>query len=308
MADPKRLQRTRTVAGISLGVTILVVAIKLVGAALSGAVSVLSEALQSTVDVVIAFSVWKTIGYAAAPPDEDHPYGHGKAEVLLSLIQMQLVLLSSGFILYKAYGRLIEPQPLELGPGLVSIAVACALTVTMSLYVRRQSKKLDSEALRSESVHLRGDALSTGGVLVGLMLVWATGWVALDPIVAAAFTVFAMVSALRHIRRVIHPLMDGALPDRDIETIMRVLRDHPSVLGYHDVRTRKVGTERHVDLHLLLADELSFSEAHRITEQVELELQRALGGAWVNAHYEPYQEEIAHRREVHGDAPIDAQA
>jgi cation diffusion facilitator family transporter len=286
-------------ATISLAATLGVVAVKAYGAYRSGSISVLAETIQSSVDILMSVTALLTIRYAARPPDASHPYGHGKAESLGSALQMLIVLGSGIYILFEAYRRLLEPRPVEWNWGAGAMAAALLADLALTRYLRMQSQRTGSVALESEAVHLRADSLAAGGVLAGMLLVGFTGQPILDPVVAAVFAVVTMGLALSRLREVIHPLMDGALPESEIGTIEIVLKEHEAVRGFHDVRTRRVGVRRWIDLHVLLDDGLSFVQAHELAEEIEKKLSAALGGAAVTIHYEPHRAELAHRAREH---------
>ncbi len=280
-------------------VTTVVVGIKLYGAYRSGSISVLAEGLQSTVDILMSLLAYAAVSYSAKPPDETHAYGHGKAELLSSAVQMIFVLGSAVFILFQAYLRFVSPQPIAWDWGLATMSVALVINLALMGFVRQRAKQTGSPALHSEALHLRSDMIASVGVLVGVGLVAVTGQNRLDPIAAAVFTMVAMVAAVRQLVSVVHPLMDGALPVEEIAKVEEVLDSHAEVRGYHNVRTRMAGNLRHLELHVMLDDHLSFPVAHEIAEQLEAEISDALGGALVSIHYEPYEAEIAHRMREH---------
>jgi ferrous-iron efflux pump FieF len=293
-----RAQRAATVSLVS---TTIVVAVKAVAAFKSGSISVLAEAIQSVVDILMSgLAVW-TIRYSAKPPDEEHPYGHGKAEVLASAFQMLAILGSGIYILYEAYLRLLKPQPIQWDWGAGAMAYTLVANLLVATYLRRIAMKSPSTALKSEALHLRSDSLASGGVLIGMILVGMTGESILDPAVAGAFTLFAMVAAVGQLRNVIHPLMDGSLPAPELKLLEQILNTHDAVRGYHNVRTRQIGERRWIDLHVLLDDGLSFVAAHDMAEHIEDELGKALGGATVSIHYEPHHAEMEHRAKEHQD-------
>ncbi len=304
--DAGRTALAQRAALLSLCSTVVVVTVKLAAAWLSGSVSVLAEGLQSTVDVAMSLVAVLTLGYAALPPDADHPYGHGKAELISSAFQMLAILGSGVFILWKAYERLGAPQEIRWDWGAGAMAYAALANLAVAAYASRVAVRTDSAVLLSESLHLRGDALTSAGVLLGMLAVGLTGWMVLDPIVAAGFTGIAMVVAVVQLRRVLHPLMDGSLPVGELRLLESILSGHPESRGYHNLRTRRVGTARYVDLHLLLDDDLTFVRAHEVAELIEDELRKALGGAIVNTHFEPHDAELKHRAERHGERPSDA--
>lgn len=297
-----RTGRVEQAAKLSLGITICVVAGKLGAGFLTGSVSVLAEALQSSVDVLVAFGVVQAVRLAALPPDEEHNYGHGKAEVLLSAMQMILIMASAGFILSKAYGRLLKPEAIQTDWGLIVMGASAAVNFYLSKRLGKIAREESSAALRGESFHLMGDAYSSAGVFVGLLLVLAFNSPILDPITAIVFTFVVVFLAIRQLREILHQLMDGAVSATERQTIEGVLKSDPRVLGFHAIRTRTVGSVHHVDLHILLDDDLTFIAAHDLAEEVEELISNALGGAFVNAHFEPYFQEMEHRRQVHADA------
>lgn len=300
---PERTRLAKSAALLSLVATSCNVAFKLAAGLISGSVSVLAEGLQSFIDILVAFGVLQTVRLAALPPDEEHPYGHGKAELLMSAVQMVLVLGTAAFIIYQAYRRLLAPQPIQADIGVAAMAFSAIVNTVVSWRLAKVADATGSTVLRSEMLHLRSDTISSLGIFCGLIAVWATGWTQLDPIMAAGLTLFVIYSAIRQLGSLIHPLMDGALPAEEIASIDQALRSHEGVLGYHNLRTRMVGSLRTVDIHVLLDDRLTFVGAHDLAEQVEDELSAALGGAMVNVHYEPYEAEMEHRATVHGDDP-----
>jgi len=286
---------------LSLIATVVVVVIKLVTASISGSISVLAEGLQSSVDVTMAIASLATLSYALKPPDAGHPYGHGKAAFILSAAQMLLILASAAWILWFAYRRILNPAPIHWDWGAAGMAYSTLSNTFVVAYLRKVDRMKGNALVRSEITHLWSDSLATSGVLIGLLLVGLTGWLWLDPIVAIVFTSIAMVIAYQQLRRVIHPLMDGALPIDEVDSLKAILDSHPQVRGFHNLRTRQTGDTRFVDLHLMLDDALPFVEAHEIAEQIESELRDRLGGGVVTVHYEPFEAERAHRARAHAE-------
>lgn len=297
-------QIARRAAILSLASTTVVVAVKLVAAWKSGSISVLAEAIQSIVDILMSALAVATIAYAARPPDAEHPYGHGKAEVLAGAFQMLVILGSGAYILYEAYRRLLVPREILWDWGAGAMVYTLVANGVVAAALVRTARKTGSMALESEALHLRGDSFSSAGVLAGMLLVGLTGQAILDPVFAAVFTLLAMIQAGSHLRAVLHPLMDGALPEAELTRLKNRLEVHEAVRGFHNVRTRRVGNQRWVELHVMLDDNLSFVAAHELAEQIEDELRVELGGATVSIHYEPYEAELAHREREHGEKPL----
>jgi cation diffusion facilitator family transporter len=290
---------------VSIVATILVVAAKLAAAWATGSVSVLGEGLQSLVDVLISATAVAVLTASARPPDLTHPYGHGKVEVLSSAFQMLAVIASSLYILLEAYRRLADPSPIRVDWGLAAMAYAAVSNTAVGACLDHVARRTGSPALASEALHLRADTLGSLGVLVGLLLVWATGEPRVDPAAAVVFVLITVHLAVRRLRELAHPLVDGALPDEDLALLEATLRAHPETRGYHHVRTRMVGAQRHVELHLMLEDSLTFVRAHEIAEEIEQEVGRALAGAVVMIHYEPYEAEQAHQARAHAADPAE---
>lgn len=291
--------RAQRAAAVSLVSTTIVVAVKLVAAWKSHSISVLSEGLQSTVDILMSALAVMTVRYAARPADAGHPYGHGKAEVLSSAFQMVVILGSGAFILWAAYLRLLHPQPILWDWGAAAMGYTVVVNLAISAYLLRVAKGSPSAALESEALHLKSDTLTSLGVLVGMVLVGATGEMILDPVVAAVFTLAAMGAAAKRLPGLLHPLLDGALPKEEVARLETILNEHKEVCGYHNLRTRMVGNLRFVDLHVMLHDQLSFVRAHELAEEIEAELKRALKNATVSIHYEPFEAEVEHRKREH---------
>lgn len=298
--ERERLDRmTERAARVSLSATVLVVAVKLFAAGVSGSVSVLSEALQSLLDVAMSAATLWAVRVTAAPPDEEHPYGHGKAEILLSAFQMVVVVFTAGAIAWQAALRLNDPVKIQVDAGIAAMTFAVVSNLVVIGYLRRVGRATGSYALQGEAEHLRGDTFASLGVLVGLLAVHATGWMQLDPIIALVFTALGAFFAIRQLRRLVHPLMDGSLPPAEVALIKRTLEAHPESRGYHNLRTRQSGQLRVVSLHVMLDDHLTFVQAHDLAEQIESELSSVLGGALVTVHYEPFEAEMAHRAQEH---------
>lgn len=287
---------------LSLTANIFLVIIKIAAGIASGSVSVLAEGIQSSVDVLASALILITVRVAAAPPDSDHPYGHGKAENLASLAQMLLILGTVAYLAAAAWQRWQNPVMPRVDWGIAALVTAIITNVLVSGHLMRVSRETGSQALAAEATHLRSDMLSCVGVLIGLALVGITKQPRLDPIIAGIMTLYIMFTAIGLLRDSVRPLLDESLPPEEEARVREVLDGDPRVLGYHRLRTRRAGSHRLMDLHLLLDDDLSFREAHAITEDVEGEIRRVLPNVDVIVHAEPYHEEQRHQREHHGAA------
>jgi len=276
------------------------VIVKIAAGLVTGSISVLAEGIQSTVDILASMMIYAGLRAAERPPDKSHPYGHGKFENLASAVQMLLILGSTAFILYQAYRRLLNPRMPDVEWGMAAMALAIVVDLTVSSHLQRVARQTESLALEAEAQHLRSDIYASAGVLLGLVAVRLTGWAPLDPIIAGLLTVVIIVTAIRLMGASLRPLLDQSLPAAEVAKIRRTLDADARILGYHRLRTRRAGTQRHVDVHIMLEDSLILSEAHAIGEEMERALQKTLPNLDAVVHVEPYAEEMFHQATQHG--------
>lgn len=277
------------------------VTVKIAAGLWSGSISVLAEGIQSTVDVLASVMIYASLRVAERPPDRGHPYGHGKFENLTSAVQVLLILGGSTFILSQAYRRLLHPQLPAVDWGIGAMGLAVVVDLAVSLHVGRVARQTESLALEAEAQHLRADMYASSGVLLGLIAVRLTGWAPLDPLVAALLTVLVVVTAVRLMGASVRPLLDQSLPAKEEAQIRRTLDADDRIMGYHRLRTRRAGAQRHVDVHVMLKDTLSLARAHAIAEEMEQAIRRALPNVDVVVHAEPYAEELSHQAARHPD-------
>jgi cation diffusion facilitator family transporter len=291
--------KQQAAARLSLLSNIGLVILKVVAGLASGSVSVLAEGIQSTVDVLASAFILLSVRAAAAPPDPAHPYGHGKFENLASLGQALLILGTAGYLLTAAWNRWHDPVMPRVDWGMAALTVSLIVNFFVSRQLLQVSRDTGSQALYAEAEHLRSDMVSCVGVLLGLGAVWATRQPRLDPLIAAVMTVVVAVSVLRLLRDTLRPLLDESLPADEEASVRRVLDVDDRVLGYHRLRTRRAGSDRLIDVHVLLDDHLSFLQAHDVAEDVERAIRDVLPNADVIVHPEPYEAEMRHQREHH---------
>jgi len=286
-------------AKLSLVANIFLVTIKIAAGVFSGSLSVLAEGIQSFLDIFASATILFIVRAAAAPPDDEHPYGHGKFENLTSLFQMILVMGSIGGIWWAAWQRWKDPQMPQVDLGIAALFISALVNIFVSKRVSQVAKETNSSALAAEAVHLRGDLWACAGVLTGLIATRIWHEPRLDPLFAGGMTVFAFASAIHLLRENIKPLVDETLPSEEEKEIRAVLESDTRILGFHKLRTRQAGSSRLADVHILLDDDLSFRAAHRISEEVEDAIRAALPNLDVIVHIEPWAEETAHQREFH---------
>lgn len=258
-----------------------------------------ASALDSALDAVLSLGNWYGARLAAKPPDDDHRFGHGKAEALFALAQAVIL---GGMVLALAAGGVIRLRS-GVGPKAPLAAALAALvslggTLAIIVYLRRsQRRKRDSLILATDLAHYSLDFASGAAVLVGLLLVRWTGLAEIDAVLSIIVAAAVLSGLRRIVVRALADLTDAALP-ADVESIIdAVIARHPEAVGYHELRTRRAGPQQFVALHLELPAELPFVEAHRITEEVRDEIEAAVPGAQVFIHGDPHEiEEAGHRR------------
>jgi cation diffusion facilitator family transporter len=274
---------------------------KMVVGVLTGSVSVLSEAVHSASDLVASSIAYFSVRIADLPADEEHPYGHGKAESLSSMAEALLIFGAAAYIIFEAVHKLISKEPPHrIDLGITVMGVSVVANTLVARYLFRVARKTDSLALEADAEHLRTDVYTSIGVVVGLALVHTTGLSWIDPAIAIVVALLILRAAWRLTRGSLDPLMDTQLPPEDTDAVRAVLDHEPRVLGYHKLRTRKSGSARYVDAHVLMDDNMSLLEAHDLTEELEDRIRDQLPNTEITLHTEPYDAERRHQYEYHG--------
>lgn len=284
--------KAKNLALLSLGVALLVLLLKALAYGLTGSVALLSDALESTVNVLAAFLAYTAIRIAARPPDENHPYGHSKAEYFSAVAEGVFIVLAAGLIAFEALPRLLHPRPLEgLGPGLGVSLLATGGNALLAFHLIRQGRALRSPALVADGQHILSDVLSSLGVVAGVGLAGLTGLWALDPLLALLVAGQILYMGLGLIRGSVGGLMDEVLPEEELKAIEEVLRELPrEALEVHDVRTRRAGHRAFLEFHLVVPGRMSVEEAHALCDRLEKRLKERVAGLEVVIHVEPEAE------------------
>lgn len=286
------LNRSSIAALVSVVSNSLLVALKVAVGLASGSVSILSEAIHSANDLLASAVAFFSLRIAARPPDDDHPYGHGKAESISGAIEAGLIVLAAVWIIYEAVKRIIaggEVEHLGLGTGIM--AFSAVLNAFVSSYLFKVAREEDSLALETDAQHLATDVYTSIGVTIGLLLVWLTGWTIIDPIIAIVVALLILRIGWRLTRQAGTHLMDSSLPAADIARIEAILRADPRVLSFHDMRTRKSGAHRHVDMHIVIAAATTLIDAHHVADSLEQQIADLFPPAHVVIHVDPFDPE-----------------
>lgn len=279
-------------AWFSIAVSLVVFGLKIGAWRMTDSVGLLSDALESIVNIVAAVVALFALKTAARPPDEAHNFGHGKAEYFSSMAEGVLILVAALVIIKSAVGRLIEPQPLDnVGIGLAVSAVASALNGFAAYRLIRAGKKHRSIVLEADGKHLLTDVWTSAGVIIGVGLVLATGWLRLDPIIAILVAINIVFTGLHLIKASSVGLLDAALPPEDLAIIDDVLQRHTSdEVHFHQIQTRQAGQYRFITMHVLVPGAWTVQQGHDLLEHVESHLKESLPFATIYTHLEPLED------------------
>jgi len=292
--SPNRSSLTRF-AWLSIAAAILTIGLKAIAYVLTGSVGLLSDAIESLVNLAGALMALAMLTVAARPADEDHMYGHSKAEYFSSGIEGTLILIAAVSIGIMSIQKLITPKPLEqiglgigvsMGASLVNLAVARTLL--------QAGKRYNSITLEANAKHLMTDVWTSAGVLVGVGAVALTGWERLDPVVALVVAGNIVWSGFRIVRNSALGLMDTALPVEEQATLQKVLEQHAQTgVQYHALRTRQSGARRFVSLHVLVPGIWTVQRGHQLLERIEADIRHALPAVTVLTHLESFNDQAA---------------
>ena len=263
-----------------------------------GSVAVLGDGVDSAEDVFASGIAFFTVRLALQPADESHPYGHGKAESLAAMSQAALIAAGAAFIVIAAARRLVTgAAEIHVAPSLISMGVTAGVNALVAGYALRAARLSGSMAIKSDARHLLTNVVQAGGVMLGLALVGLTGEHAFDAIVALVLAAYLLWIAFGIFRDALSELIDTALPADEIAHVEEALSHDigHGVRGYHEVRTRKSGREKYIDLHLLVDPALSVSDAHRCIEEIEHDIREVIPGAIVTIHLDPDEPGIMDR-------------
>lgn len=255
-------------------------------------IGLLSDAAESTVNLVAAITAWLSLWYAAKPVDVDHTYGHKKIEFFSSGLEGVLIVVAAGGIAWVAARRLFQPEPLhDVLVGAIVAAIASVLNLAVGAWLLRVGRQHGSIVLEADGQHLLADVLTSAGVVVGLALVAITGREWFDPLVGLAVSVNIFWTGWRLVVRSFNGLMDHALPTAEQLIVRKAIEAHLKAgTTYHALRTRQAGADRFVDFHLLVSGRTDVARAHRLAVIIEQAIQEALPGTEVVVHLEPIEE------------------
>jgi cation diffusion facilitator family transporter len=305
-----RLSLTRF-AWLSIAAAILTITLKTAAYLITGSVGLLSDAVESVVNLIGGFMALAMLTVAARPADEDHAYGHSKAEYFASGVEGGLILVAAISIGVAAVPRLITPKPLEgVGLGMGVSVVASLINLGVALLLLRVGRRHNSITLEANAKHLLTDVWTSVGVLAGVGLVVWTGWNWLDPVVALLVAVNIVWTGASIVRRSISGLMDTVLSPEDLAAVRKVFQGYaPTEVQFHALRTRQAGARKFVSVHVLVPGGWTVQRGHELLERIESEIRHALPDTVVFTHLESlddpasWDDETLERGEAPGTAP-----
>ena len=276
-------------AKLALVIVITLIVLKIAAAVVTGSISISAQAVDSFLDLFAIAIILFAVGMASVPADGQHPFGHGKVEGIAAVAQAVLILVAGGLIIYAAVRRITTGTTVELTEaGIGVMLVSIVASIFLSRHLLKVSRVTDSIALEAAARNIAADVYAAGGVLVALVVIRFSGLAILDPIIALMVALLILKTGYDVIRKSFGELVDVRLPQAEEDEIMSAITEHSGqIVGFHQVRTRKAGSQRFVDLHLMLPKNVSVEEAHQMCDHLEQDIESRFPNTSVTIHVEP---------------------
>lgn len=293
MSSQKKKSRA---ALLSIFSNTFLIILKIVAGILSGSVSIISEAIHSSMDLVASCIAFVSVLSSSKPADKEHPYGHGKIENISGIFEGLLIFVAAGIIIVEGVKKIMHPTVIEQATVAVAVMVFAAITnFFVSRYLFKVSKDVDSMALEADALHLKTDVYTSLGVGVGMVLIKLTGLTILDPIVAILVALLIIKEAWELCYKAFEQLIDIRLSDKEEKEIIQIIesaKTEKGIIDYHKLKTRKSGNVRHIDFHITLAPNLTILEAHDIIGHLKRVLDEQIKGTRVSIHVDPMTQPV----------------
>jgi cation diffusion facilitator family transporter len=271
---------------LAIVVGLFIFLLKLAAYFASNSVALLSDALESIINIVASIMMFAALSIAANPKDENHKYGHQKAENISALVEGVLIMVAAVLIIEASIGRIFDPAKFEdVDLGIIISLCATSLNGILATVMLRESKRNRSMALEGDAKHLFSDVMSSVGVVIGLFIASVTGWLILDPVIAMVVAVLLIKMGIGVLRRTSHDLMDSSCKGEE-ELIVKVLEKVGGFLEFHDLKTRRSGDKVYMDVHICMDGDVTLSQAHALSVRIEKELEAVVPGIVSNIHIE----------------------
>ena len=279
----------KVAAGLSITSNAVIILLKIVAGILSGSISIISEAIHSFSDFLASVLTFFAVSRSSEPADKEHPFGHGKYEDMSGFIEGGLIILAGLYIIYESVKKLIWGYNLEFNSmlGIYVMAFAVIANFIVSSYLFYVAKKADSVSLYADAEHLRTDIFSSLGVLIALILIKITGIVILDPIIAIIVGIIIIKAGYSISKETLNNLLDGSLPEEDMKKIESILDNNISIKGYKDLKTRKVGQCKDIEITIFFEPNLTIAQCHKICDEIEEKIAKSFTNITIIIHPEP---------------------
>ncbi|MFL0248330.1 cation diffusion facilitator family transporter [Candidatus Clostridium stratigraminis] len=282
----------RKAALLSVFSNSILIIFKLAAGIFMGSISVISEAIHSSIDLLASFIAFFSIRKAAEAEDKEHPFGHGKYENISGFVEALLIFVAAALIIYEAIKKIIEGAQIEsTGAGIIVMLVSSVVNLIISMMLLKIAKKTDSIALEADGMHLLTDVATSFGVFIGLIIVRFTGLKIVDPITALFVAVLIIKASYDLTKKSMVDLLDSSLPEDEIDKITKIIASYPEVKNYHRLRTRKNGQKREIDIHIRLDKDMPLTEAHDLCHAIKNDVLAEFKEAYIIIQLEPFREE-----------------
>jgi cation diffusion facilitator family transporter len=286
----EQLNREKTsIARLSIISNLTLVILKLIVGTMIGSVSVISEAIHSGIDLVAAIIAYFSVKTSSQPPDQKHAFGHGKIENISGTVEAILIFIAAGLIIFEAYKKLMGGVEIEdVSLGIAVMLISAVVNFFVSSKLMKTAMKTESIALEADAWHLRTDVLTSLGIFGGLVAIKLTGIAILDPILAILVALFILKAAFELTIKSVKDLMDATLPHEEEKEISDIIAKHANeYVGFHELRTRKSGSDRFIDLHLVMSKKVTVKDSHDLADRIETGIRGRFPRASVMIHVEP---------------------
>ncbi|MBC1580392.1 cation transporter [Listeria seeligeri] len=275
----------------------VIVVLKLVVGFFTGSVAVISEGIHSSMDLFASIITFFSIRISNQPADEDHPYGHGKAENIAGTIETLLIFVAGIWIIIESVNKLVNPHEIRFPAlGIMVMLLGALINIVVSRIIKKAAEEANSVAMKSNALHLYTDVFTSLGIALSLFLVYITGWLWLDPVIAILTAFYIMFEAYKLLKESFPPLMDKRLSMDEEMAIKQIILTHKNkFIEFHDFRSRRAGAEEYIDFHLVVSSSMTIESAHSLCDEIEAEIMGFYAKAEVLIHLEPEEERVLTR-------------
>ncbi len=272
----------------------VIVVLKLIVGFFTGSVAVISEGIHSSMDLFASIITFFSIRISNQPADEDHPYGHGKAENIAGTIETLLIFVAGIWIIIESVNKLVNPHEIRFPAlGIMVMLFGAIVNIIVSRVIKKAADEANSVAMKSNALHLYTDVFTSLGIALSLFLVYITGWLWIDPVIAILTAFYIMYEAYKLLKESFPPLMDKRLSADEEEAIKQIILAHKTkFIEFHDFRSRRAGAEEYIDFHLVVSSTMTIESAHSLCDEIEAEIMDFYAKAEVLIHLEPEEERV----------------